>query len=43
VTRAGTVTIQDNIDNLNQGAPILVCTNLRESLDTAWPALRNFS
>jgi hypothetical protein len=28
---------------LNQGAPILVCTNLRESINEAWPSLRNFS
>jgi 4-amino-4-deoxy-L-arabinose transferase-like glycosyltransferase len=43
VTRAGTVTIPDSVVNLNQGAPILVCTDLRESLDAAWTALRNFS
>ena len=43
VTSAGTVTIPYSIVNLDQGAPILVCTNLRESLSAAWPALRNFS
>jgi len=43
VTRAGTVTIPDSVANQEQGTPILVCSNLRESLDTAWPALRNFS
>lgn len=43
VTRAGTVQIPYSIDNLNQGTPILVCTDLRESIDAAWPALRNFS
>lgn len=43
LTRAGTVVIPYSIDNLNQGSPILICTDLRESLDAAWPALRNFS
>ncbi|MGH7764222.1 MAG: hypothetical protein ACREOM_07385, partial [Candidatus Dormibacteraceae bacterium] len=43
ITRAGTVTIPYSIENLDQGAPILVCTNLRESINAAWPALRNFS
>ena len=43
VTRAGSVTIPDSVANQEQGTPILVCTNLRESLDTAWPALRAFS
>ncbi|MEO8745693.1 MAG: glycosyltransferase family 39 protein [Candidatus Dormiibacterota bacterium] len=43
ITQAGNVTIPYSIDNLNQGAPILVCTNLKESIDAAWPALRNFS
>jgi len=43
ITQAGTVRIQDSIDNLNQGAPILVCTALRQPLGAAWPALRNFS
>jgi len=43
ITRAGHVTIPYSIDNLNQGAPILVCTDLREPLDQAWPTLRNFS
>jgi hypothetical protein len=43
ITRAGTVTFPDAIVNLEQGAPILVCTNLRESINAAWPSLRNFS
>jgi hypothetical protein len=43
ITSAGTVTIPDSVDNLNQGTPILVCTDLRESINVAWPALRNFS
>ena len=43
ITPAGFVTIPDSIVNLNQGAPILVCTDLRESINAAWPALRNFS
>jgi len=43
LTSAGTVTIPDSISNLNQGTPILICTNLRESIGAAWPALRNFS
>jgi dolichyl-phosphate-mannose-protein mannosyltransferase len=42
VRQAATVRIPYSIENLNQGAPILVCTNLRESLGAAWPALRNF-
>ena len=43
VTPAGTVSMPDSVVNQEQGTPILVCTNLRESIDTAWPALRNFS
>jgi hypothetical protein len=43
ITPAGTVTIPDSIASLNQGAPILVCSNLRESINEAWPSLRNFS
>jgi len=31
------------IVNLEQGAPILVCSNLRESINAAWPRLKNFS
>lgn len=42
ITRAGTVTLPYSIVNLEQGAPILVCTNLRESINAAWPSLRNF-
>lgn len=43
MTRAGTVTLPDSIVNLEQGAPIFVCTNLRESINAAWPKLKNFS
>ena len=43
IRRAATVTIPNAINNLNQGTPILVCTDLRESLNAAWPVLRNFS
>ncbi|MBO0684681.1 MAG: glycosyltransferase family 39 protein, partial [Candidatus Dormibacteraeota bacterium] len=43
VRRAATVSIPYSIDNLNQGTPILVCTDLREPLSQAWPALKNFS
>ncbi len=43
VTRAGTVTIPDSVNNQEQGQPILICTSMRESLDTAWPSLRDFS
>ena len=42
IKHAATVTIPYSIDNLNQGTPILVCTDLRESINDAWPALRNF-
>ncbi|HEX6348588.1 MAG TPA: glycosyltransferase family 39 protein [Candidatus Dormibacteraeota bacterium] len=43
VKDAGTVAIPYEIENLNQGAPILICTDLREPLSSAWPVLRNFS
>ncbi len=43
IERAGNVTVPYSVANLEQGAPILVCTNLRESLDAAWPRLQNFS
>jgi len=43
VTRAATVTIPDSVNNQEQGTPILICSNLRESLDAAWPSLRAFS
>jgi len=43
ITRAGTVTIPYSVVNLETGAPILVCTHLRESINAAWPALQNFS
>ena len=43
ITPAGSVTTPDSIINLESGAPILVCTNLKESVDAAWPRLRNFS
>lgn len=42
VEQAGRVRIPYSIENLNQGAPILVCTDLREPLDRAWPALKDF-
>jgi len=43
VTRAAAVTIPDSVSNQEQGTPILVCSNLRESLDAAWLSLRAFS
>jgi dolichyl-phosphate-mannose-protein mannosyltransferase len=43
ISEAGHVRIPYGVDNLNQGAPILVCTDLRDSLGTAWRRLRNFS
>lgn len=43
VKEAGLVRIQYSIENLNQGAPILLCTDLREPLDRAWQKLKNFS
>lgn len=43
VDPVGTVVIPYSIANLNQGAPILLCTDLKEPLPAAWPALRNFS
>jgi 4-amino-4-deoxy-L-arabinose transferase-like glycosyltransferase len=43
VARAGTVTMPDSVSNQEQGTPILVCSNLREPLDAAWNALRNFT
>jgi len=43
VTRVGTVSMPDSVSNQEQGTPILICSNLRESLDAAWPALRNFT
>jgi Dolichyl-phosphate-mannose-protein mannosyltransferase len=43
VTRVAAVTIPDSVSNQEQGTPILVCTNLRESLDVAWLSLRGFS
>jgi hypothetical protein len=43
VSRAAAVTIPDSVSNQEQGTPILVCTNLRESLDAAWLSLRAFS
>jgi hypothetical protein len=41
--RAGTVRAPYSIVNLLRGAPILICTNLRESINAAWPRLKNFS
>lgn len=43
ITRAATVTIPDSVSNQEQGTPILICSNLRESLDAAWSSLRAFS
>ena len=43
VIRASTVVMPDSVANQEAGTPILICTNLRESLDAAWPSLRNFS
>jgi len=43
VTRAGTVVMPDSVVNQEAGTPILICTNLRESLNAAWPSLRAFS
>jgi hypothetical protein len=43
IRRAATVAIPYEIENLNQGSPILVCADLREPLSAAWPELRNFS
>jgi Dolichyl-phosphate-mannose-protein mannosyltransferase len=43
VTRAGTVVMPFSVVNQEAGAPILICTNLRESIDAAWPRVRNFS
>jgi hypothetical protein len=43
VTRAGSVVMPDSVTNQEAGTPILICTNLRESINAAWPSLRNFS
>jgi hypothetical protein len=43
ITRAATVTVPDSVSNQEQGTPILICSNLRESLDAAWSSLRAFS
>lgn len=43
VTRAGTVVMPDSVVNQEVGTPILICTNLRESVNAAWPSLRSFS
>lgn len=43
VTRAGTVVMPFSVVNQEAGAPILICTNLRESIDAAWTRVRNFS
>jgi hypothetical protein len=43
VTRAGTVVMPDSVANQEADTPILICTNLRESIAAAWPSLRNFS
>jgi len=39
----GSVAVPYSIVNLEQGAPCLVCTNLCESIDGAWPRLKNSS
>ena len=43
VTRAGTVVMPDSVINQEAGTPILICANLRESINAAWPSLRSFS
>ncbi len=43
VTRAGTVVMPDAVINQEAGTPILVCSNLRKSINAAWPSLRSFS
>jgi hypothetical protein len=43
IARAGTVMMPDSVANQEAGTPILVCTNLRESINAAWPSLRAFS
>jgi Dolichyl-phosphate-mannose-protein mannosyltransferase len=43
VTRAGTVVMPYSVVNQEAGTPILICTNLRESINAAWPHARNFS
>jgi hypothetical protein len=40
ITSAGMMTIPYLIDNLNQGAPILVSTDLHDLLGAAWSALQ---
>jgi hypothetical protein len=43
IRHAGAVVMPYSIANQEAGTPILVCTNLRESINAAWPSLRNFS
>ena len=43
VTRAGSVRMPDSVANQEAGTPILICANLRESINAAWPSLRSFS
>jgi hypothetical protein len=43
VTRAGTVVMPDSVVNKEAGTPILICANLREPINAAWPSLRAFS
>ena len=43
VTHAGTVVMPDSVMNQEAGTPILICSNLRESINAAWPSLRSFS
>jgi hypothetical protein len=43
VARAASVVMPDSVVNQEAGTPILVCTNLRESINAAWVTLRSFS
>jgi 4-amino-4-deoxy-L-arabinose transferase-like glycosyltransferase len=43
VTHARKVRLPYKIVNLEQGAPILICTHLHETINAAWPRLKDFS
>jgi Dolichyl-phosphate-mannose-protein mannosyltransferase len=43
ITQVGAVVIPYSVSNQEQGTPILLCTDLRESLDGAWAALKHFA
>jgi Dolichyl-phosphate-mannose-protein mannosyltransferase len=43
VTQVGTVIIPNGVINNEQGKPIFLRTALRQSLDAAWPSMKNFS